>query len=126
MAERKSVRLTKEQLSVIEDMDGSDLADNESEAHRMLLNAGMKEYGYRNGQYRQTALRELLGGVGKLLLVVGMTALSFTLFYPVPLRFASLAILVTGVVVYYTGEIVEKHEPAITDRLKNVVGGETA
>jgi hypothetical protein len=125
MAERKSVRLEKQQLDVISDMDERDIADNESEAHRMLLNAGKREYGYRNGEYTDTALKSFTKRVRWLLTVAGLVGLAFTFAYPVPARLPSFAVLVGGVVCYGLGEVLEEYEPRVSNRLKGIFGGET-
>jgi len=126
MAELKSTRLEKQQLDAIEDMDERGLADNESEAHRMLLNAGMHEYGYKNGDYTETALQQSLEKISWLLMLGGVMGLAFTIWYPVSARIPSFAVLVTGFGLWRLALFVESREPDLSNRLKSVFGGEAA
>jgi len=122
MAERKSVRLEKQQLDTISDMDDRDLADNESEAHRMLLNAGMRAYGYQNGEYSETALKAGVEKIAWLLTVSGLVGIGFTFAYPVPARLPSFAVLAAGVGLFSVHQLLEKHEPKVSKRLKTLLG----
>lgn len=126
MAEQKNTRLEKHQTDAIEDMAEREIADNPSEAHRMLLNAGMREYGYENGSYTDTALKSFVGNVAWLFTIAGLTGLVFTFAYPVPARLPSFAVLVAGVMCFVGHRSLEKHEPGVSKRLKAVFGGESA
>lgn len=126
MAERKSVRLEKQQLDTISDMEERDLADNESEAHRMLLNAGMREYGYASGDYTDTRLKQLVEQSAWLLTVAGMVGLAFTFAYPIPTRVPSFAVLCFGVGLFPLAQALGDVEPRVSERLKRLLGGENA
>ena len=126
MAELKSTRLEKQQLDAIEDMAEREIADNESEAHRMLLNAGMHEYGYQNGDYTETVLKQGLEKVSWLLMLGGIVGLAFTVWYPVTARIPSFSVLVVGFVLWRVALLVESREPDLSNRLKSLFGGETA
>jgi hypothetical protein len=123
MAQVKSARFTREQEQAIEDMVEREKADNESEAHRMLVNAGMREYGYENGQHSDTALKAAVKELASLFTLVGLVGLGFTFAYPVPARLPSFAILATGVMLYSVGKALEQHEPKVSKRLKRLLGG---
>jgi len=127
MAERKSVRLEKQQLDAIEDMVDRGIADNESEAHRMCLNAGKREFGYKNGHYTDTRLKDWLTQGAYLLTMAGLVGLAFTFAYPVGARIPSFAVIVVGVSIQaFVVPAVEKREPKISKRLKGLLGGDTA
>ena len=60
MGEVKTARVTNTQSEAIGDMVDRGQADSESEAHRMFLDAGMAEYGYRaEGTTGDTRLKRL-------------------------------------------------------------------
>jgi len=126
MAEHKSLRLEKQQLDTISDMDDRDLADNESEAHRMLLNAGMREYGYSSGDYTDTRLKQFVERGAWLLTVAGMVGLAFTFAYPIPARIPSFAVLAFGVGLFPVAQALGDVEPRVSERLKSLLGGEKA
>ena len=126
MAQVKSARFTKEQEEAIEDMVERGMADNESEAHRMLVNSGMREYGYQNGSYADTALKSFVTRAAWLLTVAGLVGLAFTFAYPVPARIPSFAVLVVGVVLFPIREWLESREPDVSNKLKGLVGREKA
>lgn len=126
MAQVKSVRLSKQQEQAIQDMVERGTADNESEAHRMLVNSGMREYGYQNGGYADTMLKGLVSQAAWLLTVAGLVGLAFTFAYPVPARVPSFAVLVVGVVLFPVREWLESREPDVSNKLKALVGGESA
>jgi hypothetical protein len=125
MAERKSVRLEKQQLDAIEDMVDRGIADNASEAHRELLNAGKREYGYKNGNFTDTALKSFVTRLSWLLTVAGLVGLAFTFAYPVAARLPSFAVLIGGVGCYGLSQVLEEYEPRVSKRLKGLFG-ETA
>jgi len=126
MAELKSVRLEKQQLDAIEDMDTSDIADNESEAHRMLLNAGMHEYGYRNGDYTDTTLRDINQEITRLLLYIGIGFIGLTLTLPsYEIRLVGFAFVVSGLGLLGVDRLLAEYEPTVSKRLKGLLGGET-
>lgn len=126
MAERKSIRLEKQHLDTFERMVEDEKADNQSEAHRMLLNAGMREYGYRGGESSNTVLRSTIYKLAWLFSIAGVVGLGFTFAYPVPARLPSFAVLVFGIALYGVSEVLEDHEPAVSKRLKGLFGGEAA
>jgi hypothetical protein len=126
MAQQKNTRLERHQLQAIEDMVDRGIADNESEAHRMLLNAGKREYGYKNGGYTDTMLRLATFRVGVLLAIAGIVGLAFTFAYPVSARLPSFAVLVVGAGLYGVSSVLERHEPQVSQRLKGLLGRDSA
>jgi hypothetical protein len=127
MAERVSVQLEQHQREAISDMVDRGIADNESEAHRMCLNAGKREFGYKNGHYTETSLLSWLTQAAYLLTMAGLVGLAFTFAYPVGARIPSFAVIVVGVSIQaFVVPAVEKREPKVTKRLKGLLGGETA
>jgi hypothetical protein len=126
MAQVKSARFTKEQEQAIEDMVERGMADNESEAHRMFVNSGMREYGYQNGGYTNTALKGFVARGAWLLTVAGLVGLAFTFAYPVPARVPSFAVLVVGVVLFPVREWLDSREPDVSNKLRALFGGEKA
>jgi len=127
MADRKTVRLEKQHLDAIEDMDGSDVADNESEAHRMLLKAGMHEYGFRNGDYTDTTLRGITQEVARIVLYVGIGFVGLSTTIPrYEVGFVGLALVVSGLGLAAVDRLLAEYEPTVSKRLKGLVGGGTA
>jgi len=126
MAETKSARFTKEQADAIEDMAESGKADNQSEAHRMFVNAGMRAYGYKNGSYSDTVLKTVCGEMSKLFLLAGVVLVGVTYFYPVSLRLVALGPIISGLFLLGVERVLESHEPKVTNTLRGLIGGETA
>ncbi|MFB6198175.1 MAG: hypothetical protein ABEI52_07905 [Halobacteriaceae archaeon] len=126
MAQQKNTRLEKHQIDAIKDMVERGVADNESEAHRMFLSAGMREYGYENGEYGDTALKGFVAQAAWLLTVTGLVGLVFTFAYPISARMPSFAVLVAGVGLIPVREWLESREPDVSNRLKELFGRETA
>lgn len=126
MAQVKSARFTKDQEHAIEDMVERGYADNESEAHRMLVNAGMQEYGYRNGEHRDTALKAVVHRVSWLFMTAGLVGMAFTVAYPVPARLPSFAVVGAGVFLFGVYHVLEEHEPKVSNQLRRLVGRDPA
>jgi hypothetical protein len=57
MAEHKSARFEKAQLNAIEQAQQLGLADNQTEAMKLLINAGAAEHGILNGNAKTTVRR---------------------------------------------------------------------
>ena len=121
MAERTSVHLEQHQLDVIEDMAEEGKADNESEALRMFLNAGMREYGYRNGESNQTVLRTVIHEMAKLFFVSGLVLLGVTYFLPVELRLVAVGPIFSGLFLLGVDRALESVEPRVSKKLRGFV-----
>jgi len=126
MAEVKSARFTKEQENAIADMVERDLADNESEAHRMLITSGMRGYGYTNGEYSETTLKRGVEAAAKSMTIAGMVGLAFTFAYPIAARVPSFAVLAFGVALYVAAQVLADAEPQVSNRIKRYFGGDSA
>ena len=121
MASRKTVRLNKTQENAITDMAERGIADNESEALRTMLNAGMHEYGYNNGEYRNTNLRSVVQEATRILLYAGIAWLGLTVFLPLQFRALSVVLVVGGVFLLGVDQLLKRVEPRVTDSLKRVL-----
>jgi hypothetical protein len=126
MAETKSARFSKAQTEAIEDMVEQGKADNQSEAHRMFVNAGMREYGYVNGGYTDTVLKQATHEAAKWFLVAGLVLVGVTYFYPVSLRLVAIGPIVSGLFLMGVERVLESHEPKVSNKIKGLFGGETA
>jgi hypothetical protein len=123
MADRTSVRLEPKQTNAIEDMESRGLADNKAEAHRELLTAGMHAYGYRNGDYTETALKRLSAEFSKAFAWVGVGWLALTLLFPVQFRLGSVFAFSAALACSGMWVLLDRHEPKFTNGLKRVFGG---
>lgn len=121
MAETYTARLTKEQEDAIDDMVGSDKADNDSEALRMLITAGMREYGYRNGETNQTVLRTAIQEMAKWFFISGFVLLGVTYFLPVELRLVAVGPIFSGLFLSGVDRALESVEPRVSKKLRGFV-----
>jgi hypothetical protein len=123
MAQRERLYLEKQQRDGLEAVVEHGGADNESEAARRLINAGMAELGYGDGAPAESPLKQLSAEFGRAFAWVGVAWLAITLVAPVELRlgavFAFAAAL--GCSVLYV--VFDKHEPGISAALKRLFGG---
>jgi len=126
MAKQKNTRLEKHQLEAISDMVDRGLADNESEAHRMLLNEGKRAYGYKNGSYSDTALKRICGELAKAFALIGIVLVGVTYFYPVSFRILAIGPLVSSGFLFAVESLLESYEPKVSNKIKGLFGGETA
>lgn len=126
MAKTKSARFTAAQIEAVEDMVEKGKADNESEAHRMFVNAGMREYGYVNGDYSDTTLKQATHEMAKLFLIAGVVLVGVTFFYPVSLRLIAIGPIVSGLFLLGVESVLESVEPRVTNKIRRVIVGETA
>lgn len=126
MSTPRSVRVTNEHESCIEDMVDRGIADSGSEAHRLLLNEGMRQYGYAAGECRDTRLKWLCREFARAFAWVGIAWLALTLFFPVGFRvgaiFAVWASLGCVVLLF----VLDRHEPAVSQRIARICRGESA
>jgi hypothetical protein len=126
MAKQKNTRLEKHQLEAISDMVDRGLADNESEAHRMLLNEGKRAYGYKNGGYSDTALKQACGKLARAFLLIGVVLIGVTYFYPITFRILAVGPILSGLFLLGVESLLESHEPKVSNRIKRLFGGEAA
>ncbi len=126
MAELKSIRLEKQELDAIEDMAEQGVADNQSEAHRQLLRAGMHEYGYRNGDYTDTTLRTVIQRFAHWFIVAGIVWTGVTWYYPRVFATPAIGLFLSGLACWGIDRVLEQHEPRVSNRLKGLFVGEKA
>lgn len=120
MAETKSVRFTKEQIDGLEEMEERELADNGSEAHRMIFNAGMREYGL--GVTDTTSrLSRIATQFAWIFGVIGLAWLAVTITYPVGLRMPAMAAFSSSFGCWAFGQAIDHYDISL-----NVFGGESA
>jgi len=124
MAEHKTIRLEKHQIEAIEDMVDRGEADTQTEAHRILLNAGKREFGYKHGGCSETRLRSTLRKARNAFAWVAVALIGATWFYPVEFRLLVFMPLFSAGFLYLLDDVVGRHEPKVTKRLKGLFGGE--
>lgn len=118
MAQRTSVQLTNEQLEAADDLDGRGVADNRSEAIRMFVNAGMREYGYENGERKEES--RLAGAcrmTGYLFATIAMTWAATSYLWPVEIRMPALAFAFAAIVAFGFERAVEQYDGVGVARL---------
>lgn len=128
MAQRQRIYLEKQQRDAIDDVLDDGEADNESEAARTLINAGMAKLGYgTTNHHTDTPLKQLAAEFGRAFAWIGIGWLAFTFSAPVEWRLGAVfafaaAFGCTGLYV-----VLEKHEPKVSNSLKRLIGrGEQA
>lgn len=127
MGERKSIRLSTQQLDALDEMTRQGDADNQSEALRTALNAGLRDMGYRNGEKADTTLRRNIRRSGNVLAMMALGLLGVVLVYPVEIfRLAVVAPAIMSVTMYATDMVLERYEPAVSRRIVRFFGGTTA
>lgn len=122
MAERKSIRLQNDHLDAMQDMVDQNKADNRSEAHRMFLQAGMYEYGYRNGEFKDTPLRLFIQQLSYFFIVGGIVWTGVTFYYPRVFALPAVGLFLSGLTLAGIDSVLESHEPKVTNGLKGMFG----
>lgn len=126
MSKKLGIAFDESQVEALDEIQKEGKADSYSEAGRIAANVGLQEMGYTNGQKSETALRSVVYRLSWLFSIAGMVGLGFTFAWPVPARIPSFAVLVFGIVLYGVSEILESHEPAISKKLKSLLGRDPA
>jgi hypothetical protein len=126
MGKQIGVNLEEKQVDAFEEMQEQGDADSYSEAVRTCATIGLQEMGYINGQKADTTLKQSVYSFAWLFMVAGATGLAFTAVYPVPTRLPSLAVGAFGGLLFGVYTILDSHEPAVTNKIKAIFGGETA
>lgn len=121
MAQQKNTRLEKQQLDAISAMVDKELADNESEAHRMLLNAGIEQYGLGVTGSGST-LSKVATQFAWIFGIVGVAWLAITITYPVGLRVPAVAAFSSSFGCWALGQAVDHYELSTG----SVFGGDSA
>lgn len=122
MGKPKSVRFNPAQKRALEDMIERGEASSETEAHRMLLNAGMQQFGYRVTGNGDTRLKWLAGEMARLLAYVGVGWIVFFWAFPVQFSVFGVAVLFMALSMVAAYMVLDAKEPKISKRL-GLVGG---
>lgn len=96
MSRPHTVRFNPSQREAIEDLVDKGKAENESQAHRMLVNAGMEAYGFTPRGATDTRLRVMAGELAKLFAYVGIAWIAFFWAFPVQFRLVGAAVVVAA------------------------------
>lgn len=123
MAQHTSVRLEKEERDAIEHMEETNRADNLSEAHRKLLRAGMREYGYENGNMTETALKRFSAEFARAFVWIGLAWLGVTVVAPVEYRLGAVFALFAAVGSSGVYVALDRHEPRVSEWFSGLRGG---
>ena len=117
MGDPKTVRFNRAQEQALDDMVDRDRADNQSEAHRMFVNAGMAEYGYSVNGNGDTSLKWAAGELARMLTYVGVGWLAFFWAFPVGFRVWGAVVLLMALAMIGVYLVLDVYEPAISRRL---------
>lgn len=115
MAKQVNTRLERRQIDGIEEMVDAGMADNQSEAHRMALDAGLADHGCANGHSRTTWLQLFSSEMSKVLIYLTVGWMGATLFFPVEFRFVSVYLFAATIGVVGVDRVLARLEPSVTD-----------
>ena len=118
MGKPKSVRFNQQQLDALEELKERGKADSETEAHRMLLNAGMQRYGFTIAGNGDTWLKRLAGELARLFAYLGVAWLAFFALFPIQFRMIGVAIVVLAVAMTAIRLVLGQVEPRVTHALQ--------
>jgi len=117
MGKTKSVRFNPAQERALEDMIERGKASSETEAHRMLLNAGMQQFGYRVTGNGDTQLKWLAGELARLFSYIGVGWVVFFWAFPVQFAVPGVAVLFMALGMVAAYALLDAKEPAVSKRL---------
>jgi len=123
MAEVRSVRLDKQQIEALSRMEGDELADNQTEALRRVIDAGLAEHGYLDGREADTDLRQTARSIGFVFAMVGAFAVGLAFFGPLTSRLLAFTPWVMSLGCYALDRGLKHYEPSVSARL-GLLGGE--
>lgn len=126
MADTVSVRLERSQIQAIEEMDDDEVADNQSEALRMALNAGLTELGYMNNGEYDSLLRINTRRAGLALGGAGMVVLGLSLFGSLAGRLIGVSLLLAAMTCYGLDRVLAHLEPDVTLKFQQITRARTA
>lgn len=126
MAKQVNVRTDKDHREAMDAMIASEEADSYAEAMRQTSRTELARRGYMNGHNGQTRLRATITEMAKLFLYAGVALLGVTWFYPVELRVVAMGPIISGLFLIGVDRALEQYEPALSQRLKRILGGEPA
>jgi len=119
----KSVRLDKHQEDAIGDMTDRGVADNDTEALKQFLNAGMAEYGYEHGHRRSNPLATIAAEFARAFAWIGVGWLALTWLLPIEFRVGAIFALLASLGSLGVKHIAEEYDIGVD---KTLVGGEKA
>lgn len=125
MGDIRSAKFDEYQVEALDELQDDIRSQEKSEALRKATVVGLQELGYMNGN-SNTRLKAATYRLSWLFMVAGVVGLAFTFAYPVPARVPSFAVVMTGTALYAASEWLDGVEPAVTNKLRSLVGGETA
>lgn len=128
MAESRGVRLEKSHREAIKDMvDARGIADNGNEAIKQLLDAGMREYGYRNGaENGDTTLKRLTAEFARAFTWIGIAWLTLTMLLPVGFRLGAAFAFFAALGCFAVYVALDRREPRVSKWIMGAFGGEKA
>lgn len=122
MGKPKSVRFNQQQERALDDMVERGEADSQTEAHRMLVNAGMRQFGYRASGNGDTQLKWLAKEMARLFSYIGVGWILFFWAFPVSFAMPGVAVLFMALSMVGAYMLLDAKEPAISKRLGIVEG----
>jgi len=122
MATVQSIRTNNQQDKAAEELVRRGEAENLSEAYKILINEGMREYGFSCGEIQETALKRTTERIAHAAALAGVIWLATTLYLPVGLRTPAIAAFAASAGLFGFSQLLDRWEPAVTERLGAIVG----
>jgi len=127
MGKHTTIRLENQQIQAAELMEKTGDADTQSEAIRQFINTGMAEMGYGNGKPPEsTTLQRLTRESARALTYVGLGWVVLAWMLPVVFRLPAVGVLLAAGGLWGLDRVLDEHEPAVSQRLPLIGGGEKA
>jgi hypothetical protein len=126
MGERLTGKFDQNHVDGFEAMQEEGNADSYSEAVRRASIVGLRQMGYINGQQHNTRLKKLTKNLAYVFGLIGIVWLATTITYPVQLRLPAIAAFSSAFACSVMYWLLDEYEPSISNRLKALVGRETA
>jgi Arc/MetJ-type ribon-helix-helix transcriptional regulator len=126
MAKNTSVQLQEDHLDGLQEMVDAGQADNRSEALRMAMQSGFREYGVVSYTETETRLRETARQLGVGFAMVGAVMLGLVYFGSVELRLLGIVPWIMALACYGVDRGLARVEPRVSLRLERILGGEKA
>lgn len=126
MGETLSGHVDTDQVEAIQEMVEAGEADNQSEAIRRALRVGLSEMGYHNGVRTDTQLRTVARRFRDAFLLLGVLWVGVSFWLPIGWRSLAAAPVAAGLACHVIDRGLARREPDVSNRLRALVGGETA
>lgn len=117
--------LEQRQKDTVEAMAQNGDADTASEAIRDAIEHYAATRGYYNGEKRDTYLRKVFGRMAWSFAYVGIGVVAVFYFLPLQFRIAAVVPFLGSVVCLAMEQLLARHEPAVSERLRNLIGRES-